>query len=72
VPGCGSLLGISTLPRAGRKRSLSNASTVVKNQTFVAGVTKNINSLITFKRFMESIKGFTKIILISVIKPKLK
>jgi len=33
-------MGISTLPPAGRKKTLSNDSTTIKNQTFGAGVAK--------------------------------
>ncbi|KAF0747177.1 Uncharacterized protein FWK35_00028813 [Aphis craccivora] len=36
------LLEISTLSPAGRKKDALNASTVFENQTFGAGVTKNI------------------------------
>jgi len=36
------LLGISTLPPAGGKRTLSNVSTAIENQTFGTNVTKKL------------------------------
>jgi len=64
------LIGISTLPHGTMglplfcsvdgKRSLSNASTVVENQTFGAGVTKNILRTIQYFYYGYKANSFIK------------